>query len=155
MSHTTLDKRSLKYLSHALTLTPSLQHLSLDHCGLKSPQVELLAGGVRQSPSLYGLSLQHNRISYQAAPWIAAMLINDDPIEMYWQSSDYIRRGLQRLDLTGNNLQYTMNSLAQALYGNRSLTELVLSNCQIYPNECAVLAEALVRFCDDQGMYVM
>ena len=146
-------------MSHAVHIAPSIQTLYLDHCSLKAPLIEILAAGVRQSISLNTLSLRHNRISQNAAPWIGAMLINDEPIEMYWQQpsstsldSDnnninkgpYPRRGIQRLDLTGNYLQQAVASIAQALYNNRSLTQLILTDCQIYANECAKLAEALV-----------
>ncbi|KAI9249732.1 hypothetical protein BDA99DRAFT_523496 [Phascolomyces articulosus] len=147
LSRTTPDKRALRYLSHAIHIAPSLQTLFLDHCSLKAPLIEILAGGVRQSVSLNTLSLRHNRISYNAAPWIAAMLINDEPIEMYWQqppNGQYPRRGIQQLDLTGNYLQQAVVSIAQALYNNRSLTHLILTDCQIYANECAKLAEALL-----------
>ncbi|KAI8138291.1 hypothetical protein BJV82DRAFT_631768 [Fennellomyces sp. T-0311] len=144
LSRTTPDKRAMRYLSHAVHIAPSLQALYLDHCSLKGPLVEILAGGVRQSASLNFVSLRHNRISQNAAPWIAAMLINDEPIEMYWQTGEYPRRGIQRLDLTGNPLQQAAASIAQALYNNRSLTHLLLTDCQIQPNECAKLAEALL-----------
>ena len=132
----------------------------MDHCSLKAPLIEILAAGVRQSISLNTLSLRHNRISQNAAPWIGAMLINDEPIEMYWRQPSststssldndnsskgpYPRRGIQRLDLTGNYLQQAVASIAQALYNNRSLTHLILTDCQIYGSECAKLAEALV-----------
>lgn len=139
-----LDKKALRYISHGISIAPSLQRLCLDHCGLKSSQIEILAGGVRQSASLTCLSLRHNRISHTAAPWVGAMLIHDEPIEMYWQSGQYPRRGIRQLDLTGNYLQHAAASLAQALYNNHSLTHLILSDCQIYPSECATLAEALV-----------
>ncbi|KAI7860953.1 hypothetical protein BDC45DRAFT_493176 [Circinella umbellata] len=159
LSRTVPDKRALRYLSHAVHIAPSIQTLYLDHCSLKAPLIEILAAGVRQSISLNTLSLRHNRISQNAAPWIGAMLINDEPIEMYWQQpsstsldSDnnninkgpYPRRGIQRLDLTGNYLQQAVASIAQALYNNRSLTQLILTDCQIYANECAKLAEALL-----------
>ncbi|KAI9488697.1 hypothetical protein BDB00DRAFT_847025 [Zychaea mexicana] len=144
LSRSVPDKRALRYLSHAVHIAPSLQKLILDHCSLKAPLIEILAGGVRQSISLNHLSLRHNRISQNAAPWIAAMLINDEPIEMYWQTGEYPRRGIQQLDLTGNYLQQAVASIAQALYNNRSLTHLILTDCQIYPNECARLAEALL-----------
>ncbi|KAG0165713.1 hypothetical protein DFQ30_008091 [Apophysomyces sp. BC1015] len=137
------DKKALQYLGQGIQIAPSLQHLSLDQCSLKSSMIEFLAEGVRQSVSLSSLSLRHNWISHNAAPWIAAMLLNDESIEMYWQSAEYQRRGIRQLDLTGNNLQHAVVPLAHALYSNSSLVNLLLENCQIRPEGCAILAESL------------
>lgn len=134
----------MRYLSQALTASASLRQLCLDRCVLKPTLLEILAGGVRQSTCPLHLSLQYNRISQNASPWIAAMLLNEEPIEIYWQCGEYLRRGLQTLDLTGNPLRYAARPLAQALHSNRSLKHLILSDCEIFPTECAILTEALV-----------
>ncbi|KAF7724779.1 hypothetical protein EC973_000735 [Apophysomyces ossiformis] len=139
------DKKALQFLSQGILVAPSLQHLNLDHCSLKSSMIESLAEGVRQSVSLTSLSLRNNWISHNAAPWIAAMLLNEVSIETYWQPPEYQRRGIRQLDLTGNNLQHAAVPLAQALYSNSSLVQLVLDNCQIRSEGCAILAEALIQ----------
>lgn len=144
LSHCLPDKKALQFLGQAIQLAPSLQHLILDHCSLKSSMIECLAEGVRRSVSLSSLSLRHNLISHNAAPWIAAMLLNNESIEMYWQSSEYQRRGIRQLDLTGNNLQQAVIPLAQALYSNSSLVSLLVADSQIHADGCALLAEAMV-----------
>lgn len=144
LSGTTFDKRGMRYLSQALAASTSLRQVRLDRCALKPALLEIMAGGLRQSTCPLHLSLQYNRISQSGSPWIAAMLLNEEPIEIYWQCGEYMRRGIQTLDLTGNPLRHAIAPLAQALHSNRSLQNLILSDCEIYPAECAILAEALV-----------
>lgn len=124
----------------------------MDHCSLKPNVVEILATGVRQSKSLRHLSLRHNRLSSQKATdaWIATLLdrpvFNDDEIRDMQQRRIWPSRcGLQRLDLTGNYLQAGLATmLGEALSMNHTLTHLVLNDCQIFANECTILADALV-----------
>lgn len=140
-----MDKKGMHYLSHAIHTSPSLERLHMDHCSLKPSLIEILAGGARQSASLRHLSIRHNRITPKGAPWLAAMLVSDEPIEVYWQSRAYVRRGIRILDLTGNQLQGAITSLAQALAGNKTLTHLILAQCQIHAEDCTTLADALVK----------
>ncbi|KAI7868345.1 hypothetical protein BDF14DRAFT_585773 [Spinellus fusiger] len=140
----TPDRMAMQYLSQSIQAAPSLQTLDLDECTLKPPLLELLSHGVRLSSSLLSLSLRNNRITAYGAPWIAAMVVTEEPIDVYWQSPEYAKRGLQTLDLAGNPLQQGVGALAQALYSNQSLVHLVLRECQINDEGCSLLAESLL-----------
>ncbi|KAI9032742.1 hypothetical protein CLU79DRAFT_830579 [Phycomyces nitens] len=144
LSRCTPDRNSIQHLSQAIQLAPSLHHLDMDECGLKPGLLEILSEGVRQSTSLASLSLCNNRITHLGAVWIAAMLLTEEPIDVYWQSAEYTRRGLQRLDLTNNTFQHGLGPVAQALYNNQSLLHLSLKDCHIGPDGCSLLAEALL-----------
>ncbi|KAI7876183.1 RNI-like protein [Lichtheimia hyalospora FSU 10163] len=153
LSWCAVDRRAVRYLSRGIELAQSLQDLYMDHCSLKPNAIEILATGVRQSKSLRHLSLRHNRLSSQKATdaWIATMLdrpvLDDDEIRDMQQRRIWPSRcGLQRLDLTGNYLQGGLATmLGEALSMNHTLSHLVLNDCQISDNECAILADALLH----------
>ncbi|ORZ24713.1 hypothetical protein BCR42DRAFT_403505 [Absidia repens] len=155
------DRRATQYLSRALLYSTSLQHLNMDQCALKSTHLEVLAPSVCRSPSLKSLSLRYNRLSSNAAYWLATLILNEQQQydDMYLETAkdfnmDKINdiegypmttnTGLERLDLAGNPLQDTaIAPLCQALYANRTLKYLSLTNCKVYPNGCEMLADAL------------
>ncbi|KAI8067748.1 hypothetical protein BC940DRAFT_300368 [Gongronella butleri] len=162
LSKTSPDRRAIQYVSRALSHT-SLQHLNLDQCALKTHHLELLATGVRQSAALTSLSLRFNRLSAQLhlllpnaypdealdAPWPDD---NQDTTSKTTRDIDHDggmpplslkNQGLQRLDLSGNPIHHQLGSFCQALYQCRSLQSLSLAQCQIYPHECALMADVL------------
>ncbi|CAO3596239.1 unnamed protein product [Absidia cylindrospora] len=154
------DRRATQYLSRALLYSTSLQHLNMDQCALKSTHLEVLAPSVCRSPSLKSLSLRYNRLSSNAAYWLATLILNEQQYEdMYSETANdsnmdksndlegypiTTTTGLERLDLAGNPLQdASIAPLCQALYTNRTLKYLSLTNCKVYPNGCEMLADAL------------
>ncbi|KAI9300298.1 hypothetical protein BJ944DRAFT_273247 [Cunninghamella echinulata] len=139
------DRRATQYLSRGIRYAPSLKHLSMDQCALKSTHLETLSTGICQSTSLISLSLCYNRFSSSSGHWLATMILNSEPMDMYWENGGGGTEsiGLQKLDLSGNNLIDAMGPFCQSLYHNRTLQHLSVSNCQIYPHGCELLADAL------------
>ncbi|ORZ25960.1 hypothetical protein BCR42DRAFT_401293 [Absidia repens] len=154
------DRRATQYLAQALLHTPSLQHLNMDQCTLKSTHLETIANSVCRSPSLTSISLRYNRFSSGSPPSLAALILNDhQQVDMDWNyyNETSIRKygdfhghpidpsgGLQRLDLSGNSLQASsLGSFCQAMYSNLTLKHLSLANCHICPKGCEIIADAL------------
>ncbi|CAO3641358.1 unnamed protein product [Cunninghamella blakesleeana] len=138
------DRRATQYLSRGIRYATSLKHLNLDQCGLKSTHLETLSTGICQSSSLTSLSLCYNRFTASSGHWLSTMILHSEPMEMFWENgNEYPTTGLQRLDLSGNNLTDSIAPFCQSLYHNRTLQYLSVTNCHIYPHGCELLADAL------------
>ncbi|CEP06994.1 hypothetical protein [Parasitella parasitica] len=144
LSFTQPDKKSIQYLTTATlkydvsSNIPSLSNLRLDGCGLRAPQLEVLAATIRKfSTSLRHLSIRDNRIGIQGALAIGVMLRDYD-------NADSIQQGIQRLFLDRNDLsQGGIQYIAQALRRNQSLRYLSMCECKIDAKDCILLGEAL------------
>lgn len=130
LSRCTIERRGIQYIAQGLEYATSLKTLILNDCILKQPHTfDPLAHSVLHSHSLSRLSLRN--ITPFAAPWMSFLVAESG-------------NSLTHLDLSGNNLHYTIGSLAHALKDNTAILELTLSNCQITHEGLTYLAEALV-----------
>ncbi|OZJ02233.1 hypothetical protein BZG36_04550 [Bifiguratus adelaidae] len=156
LSNTPIDKKSIAYISEAITTSTSdplrqtsLKTLLLDHCNLKTAQLEQLAVGVRKS-TLETLSMRSSRILESAALWIGVMLrdyedtnASDESSLGSFDAGRVWKQGLLHLDLRGNDIRRGVQYIAQSLRRNRSLASLCLAECKIDSVGCSELAMAL------------
>lgn len=103
--------------------------------------IEIFSNGINQSKSLKSLSICNNHLFNTANPntnttWVNNLLSHLD--------GGVAGGGLEELDLSENNLELWMPSLAIALRNSNSLIHLVLSNCKISPEGLSILSDALV-----------
>ncbi|ORZ23359.1 hypothetical protein BCR42DRAFT_134371 [Absidia repens] len=150
LSGTNPDKRSIQYISQALSYTTKitttttdsakaaaskLTNLIMDNCNLRQQQLESLSNVIRRSSVSY-LSLRGNRINQQGAICIGVMLRDYD-------DSTGGNRGLQHLVLDNNDIRQGVQYIAQALRRNQSLRLLSITDCKLDVQSCVSIAEAL------------
>ncbi|CAO3591260.1 unnamed protein product [Absidia cylindrospora] len=148
LSGTNPDKKSIQYISQALSYTTKttttndttataskLTSLVMDNCNLRQQQLESLSNVIRRSSVSY-LSLRGNRINQQGAICIGVMLRDYD------DSTGGIG-GLQHLILDNNDIRQGVQYIAQALRRNQSLRLLSITDCKLDVQSCVSIAEAL------------
>ncbi|KAJ3128017.1 hypothetical protein HK098_005353 [Nowakowskiella sp. JEL0407] len=135
ISHITMAKKSISYLSHALMHTKSLESLSLDHTKL---QLSLLSPSILQSP-VTKLSLCGNRVFPELKIFNKLSVLNLDSCGV--NDVLYIAEGLmssetlKELILSRNSIDaHGLSLLSQALKQNKTLQKLDLSYNPICEN---------------------
>ncbi|CAG8717492.1 5083_t:CDS:10, partial [Funneliformis mosseae] len=167
LSGINIDKKSATFLAQALIQGNNksgavLETLNLDNCGLKNNVLEVLGPGIRRS-NLRNLSLRFNRINHVGAVWIGVMLRDYEDLNFGTNNAQLSpsmppfneqeearaeklrsrKRGIEVLNITGNDLRSGIQYIAQALRRNRSLKELHMQENRIDPKGLAILADGL------------
>lgn len=135
MSHCTIEKMGIHYLSEGIKHATTLNKLTLDHCTIKSQSeaLEIFSKGVHFSNSLKSLSFCNNHITGISPTWIQNLLTH---------SMD--QGGLIDLDLSGNDLSLLVSSFTLGLRDNHTLLNLILANCKITHEGLSFISNALV-----------
>jgi hypothetical protein len=125
----------MQYLSQGVKQARSLERLLMDDCIIRHPDtLVILSQGIHLSSSIIRLSLRNALVTQCSVPWMVAMV-------------DYhITNYLENLDLSGNNLQWITEPLANVLRENTRLVSLNLSSCQITWEGLVSLSDALVSW---------
>ncbi|ORY02619.1 RNI-like protein [Basidiobolus meristosporus CBS 931.73] len=149
-----LDKKSARQIGpyFASRQKNGLQSLKLDECGLKSNILEFIVPSLRRS-SIRSLSLRKNQINHVGALWIGVLLrdYEDDvaPDIMYSRARPCPppvfgwKVGLERLDVSMNEIKGGIQYVAQSLKRNLMLRELILTQNGIDTRGMTQLADSL------------
>ncbi|KAI9475518.1 MAG: hypothetical protein EXX96DRAFT_573622 [Benjaminiella poitrasii] len=134
ISHCTIEKRAMEFLSQGLQHATSLSRLKMDTCLLKQTAGNVLVEGVCLNHSLISLSLRNiPQQQQQQSPitsWIPQLLANAIQLD--------------QLDLS-HNRTLAMNIITPSLIVNHTLTRLSLSHCQINSEGLIHLSNGLER----------
>ncbi|KAJ3159541.1 hypothetical protein HDU86_001550 [Geranomyces michiganensis] len=131
------DHRAISYLAHALREGGQLGSLRMDGCEISAALLRVLGTALVES-NVTSLTLRANRLTWEAGPALADILLGVDAI------SSYVVRGLTSLDVSDNNLGRGITPLSSALGRNRRLTELsICRNAALDARDLAALAAAL------------
>ncbi|KAI8882530.1 RNI-like protein [Backusella circina FSU 941] len=134
LSRCKIENASMQYLSQGVKQARSLEILIMNDCIIRHPDtLVILSQGIHQSSSIIRLSLRNALVTQCSVPWMVAMV-------------DYhITNYLEHLDLSGNNLQWIVEPLANVLRENTRLLSLKLSSCQITFEGLIALSDALME----------
>ncbi|KAI8884811.1 RNI-like protein [Backusella circina FSU 941] len=134
LSYTQPDKRSIEYLSTAMTMS-QITRLFLDGCHLRVTQFEQLSYLIKNTNTIKHISLRYNRVmNQQSALWLGVFLRDYD---------NALANGLQYLDISQNDLNQGIQYIAQALRRNINLQQLAMRECNLDAKGCALIGEAL------------
>ncbi|ORX97699.1 RNI-like protein [Basidiobolus meristosporus CBS 931.73] len=149
-----LDKKAARLIGpyFAARQKNGLESLKMDECGLKSNILEFIVPSLRRS-SIRSLSLRKNQINHVGALWIGVLLRDyEDEIapEIVYSRTRPCpppvfgwKVGLERLDVSMNEIKGGVQYVAQSLKRNLMLKELILTQNGIDPRGMGQLADSL------------
>ncbi|KAK9765364.1 hypothetical protein K7432_006372 [Basidiobolus ranarum] len=149
-----LDKKSARQIGpyFAARQKDGLESLKLDACGLRSNILEFIVPSLRRS-SIRSLSLRNNQINHVGALWVGVLLrdYEDDvaPEIVYSRARPCPppvfgwKVGLEKLDVSMNEIKGGVQYVAQSLKRNLMLKELLITQNGIDTRGMAQLADSL------------
>ncbi|KAI9202272.1 uncharacterized protein BJ171DRAFT_514631 [Polychytrium aggregatum] len=151
ISGISIDRQGMGFLSHALAqgsqnppVGSTLETLKMDSCQLRAPLLEVLAIGVNHS-QVIRLSLRDNKMNADCGLYLFDLLKNE---RVSANGSTPIRqqprtRGIESLDLRGNELKSGVHKIARALGDQLWLRHLVLRDNKMDHVALVILSEHL------------
>lgn len=146
------ERKMIHLLAQALSEGPDsqgakLETLKLNGCLMKASVLEVLAPALKRS-NVRNLYLRHNKITSHGAISLGVLLHNYDDHETqhnpnHASSTQGDRKGIEVLDVSGNEIKGGIQYIAQALRRNKSLKQISLAENHLDSKDVKVFADLL------------